>query len=299
MADDIGRYGEDPRAEAARRLREGELRRAAERNGMTVDEYRRQRMQLTDPRAASGGGGGYGPPALPPSTGEPMAPRGGGMPSMGGSGNLPATRLRTNFDDMMRRGLAGRPGAPGGGRMAGGAAGAALLLAPILSGVEDALRRRATETMDRRYGSREADTLRRTMPADPAMDRLENTDQMRPPPASAPARQTPARPQPRRRAAPARREMSADDLNRLSMGEEPRNAEEREAQMRMAQRRSELEQSGTAFKKGGMVKPKAAPKKMMKGGMVAKPTVKGKVKPKGKVMPFKKGGNVAMKKGKK
>jgi hypothetical protein len=49
------------------------------------------------------------------------------------------------------------------------------------------------------------------------------------------------------------------------------------------------------FRKGGMVKPKAAPKKMMKGGMVAKPKVAAKSK--AKPMPFKKGGMI--KKGKK
>jgi hypothetical protein len=51
------------------------------------------------------------------------------------------------------------------------------------------------------------------------------------------------------------------------------------------------------YKKGGMVKPKAAPKKMMKGGIVAKPKAAAKSKPKPKPMPFKKGGMI--KKGKK
>ena len=91
------------------------------------------------------------------------------------------------------------------------------------------------------------------------------------------------------------------------MGAEPTTAEERIAQMRMRGRQQELEDRGTAFRKGGMVKPKAkpvakkaggmvksAPKKMMKGGVVAKPKVAAKSKP----MPaFKKGGVV--KKGKK
>lgn len=44
------------------------------------------------------------------------------------------------------------------------------------------------------------------------------------------------------------------------------------------------------MKKGGKV---PAPKKMMKGGIVAKP--KSKAKPKGKPMPFKKGGKIAVK----
>lgn len=56
------------------------------------------------------------------------------------------------------------------------------------------------------------------------------------------------------------------------------------------------------FKKGGMVKPvkkkaggmvAAKPKKMMKGGVVAKP--KSKAKPMAKPMPFKKGGKISMK----
>jgi len=54
----------------------------------------------------------------------------------------------------------------------------------------------------------------------------------------------------------------------------------------------------SAYKKGGMVKPKTAPKKMMKGGMVTKPKAKAKapVVGKGRPMPaFKKGGKVMMK----
>jgi hypothetical protein len=59
-----------------------------------------------------------------------------------------------------------------------------------------------------------------------------------------------------------------------------------------------MKKGGIVKKKaGGMIaaKPKSAPKKMMKGGMVAKPKVapKSKAKP----MPFKKGG--VIKKGKK
>jgi hypothetical protein len=121
-------------------------------------------------------------------------------------------------------------------------------------------------------------------------------------------RQEAARPAPRpapvrRPAAPAAREISADRLNDLMMGAEPATAEERVAQMRMRGRQQELEERGTAFRKGGMVKAKpvakkaggmiaAKPKKMMKGGVVAKP------KSKSKPMPaFKKGGVV--KKGKK
>jgi hypothetical protein len=102
------------------------------------------------------------------------------------------------------------------------------------------------------------------------------------------------RPAPMRRpTAEAPREMSAERLNELMMGEEPMNVEENVAVRRMRGRQRELEDRGTAFRKGGMVKPK--PKKMMKGGMVAKP--KAAVKSKAKPMPFKKGG--VIKKGKK
>jgi hypothetical protein len=122
--------------------------------------------------------------------------------------------------------------------------------------------------------------------------------------------QTPPLPRPapmRRPAAPAREGLTSADLNRLMQGEAPRNEMEREALVNIERRRRELEAGGN-FKKGGMVKPKAkpvakkaggmvksAPKKMMKGGMVAKPKVapKSKAKP----MPFKKGG--VIKKGKK
>jgi hypothetical protein len=98
-------------------------------------------------------------------------------------------------------------------------------------------------------------------------------------------------PRPARRAAPAAREISADRLNDLMMGAEPESAEERVAQMRMRGRQRELEDRGSAFKKGGMVKPKM----MMKGGAVAKPKAGAT---KAKSMPaFKKGGMI--KKGKK
>jgi hypothetical protein len=124
------------------------------------------------------------------------------------------------------------------------------------------------------------------------------------PPAAAPA----PRPAPARRpAAPAPREISADRLNDLMMGAEPATAEERIAQMRMRGRQQELEEKGTAFRKGGMVKQKAKPKKMKAGGKVAaakpaKKMMKGGIvsKPKSKAKPMtamKRGGMV--KKGKK
>ncbi len=51
------------------------------------------------------------------------------------------------------------------------------------------------------------------------------------------------------------------------------------------------------YKKGGMVKPKAPPKKMMKGGVVAKPKMKAKAA--GPMKAYKKGGPVRGMKGKK
>lgn len=98
------------------------------------------------------------------------------------------------------------------------------------------------------------------------------------------------RPRPAARPAARRAEMSADRLNELAMGAEPMNAEERVAQMRMQGRRQELEDRGSAFKKGGMVKKKA-------GGMIAKPKAAvAAPKAKGKAMPaFKKGGAVKAK----
>ena len=130
----------------------------------------------------------------------------------------------------------------------------------------------------------------------------------------APQRMPTPRPADRSRPRPAAArpaELSAQRLNELADGAEPANVQESVAQMRMQNRRQELEERGTAFKKGGMVKPKAkpvakkaggmiakpkaAPKKMMKGGVVAKPKVA--VKSKAKPMPFKKGG--VIKKGRK
>jgi hypothetical protein len=113
------------------------------------------------------------------------------------------------------------------------------------------------------------------------------------PPPPPPAPPVPAARQRPRPAAPRRNEMSeADMLN------------QRELERILAERAVEER----AFKKGGMVKPvakkaggmiaakpKAAPKKMMKGGMTTmpKPTVRSKSK--SKPMPFKKGGKISMK----
>ena len=131
------------------------------------------------------------------------------------------------------------------------------------------------------------------------------------PPPPPPAPPVPAaRPRPAARPAAPSNEISAQRMNELMDGEAPANEREREVQANIMRRRQQLE-AGAAFKKGGMVKPKAkpvakkaggmiakpkaAPKKMMKGGVVAKPKVA--VKSKAKPMPFKKGG--VIKKGRK
>jgi len=100
----------------------------------------------------------------------------------------------------------------------------------------------------------------------------------------------------------AERQMEEDDARERRRIREERAAEERQmggsGNIGAASARERGEQAGPPgdynnFRKGGMVKPK--PKKMMKGGMVAKP--KSATKSKTKPMPFKKGGMI--KKGKK
>ncbi len=148
-------------------------------------------------------------------------------------------------------------------------------------------------------------------------------------PAPSSPRQPPSRPVPRPAPAPAPRprirEMTADELNEMELRRirAERQMEEDDARERRRSRemmggsgdigaasaRARGEQVGPPgdynMKKGGIVKkkaggmiaakPKAAPKKMMKGGVVAKPKVAAKSKT--KPMPFKKGG--VIKKGKK
>ncbi len=172
---------------------------------------------------------------------------------------------------------------------------------PLVNYGRDVAARRGAEADARRelnllsMRARTADAEGGDIAADAERQRQEAA---RPAPRPAPA---PAR----RPAAPASRDISAERLNQLADGAEPTDQRERDIQARMMGRRQELEERGTAFKKGGMVKAKAkpvakkaggmvksAPKKMMKGGIVAKP------KSKSKPMPaFKKGGVV--KKGKK
>jgi hypothetical protein len=183
-----------------------------------------------------------------------------------------------------------RPSVGGGVAGVAGAA-AAEALGPLVNYGREYAARRGEEADARRelnllsMRARTADAEGGDIAADAERQRQEA---MRPAPRSTPAR----------RPAPARRGMSAERMNQLASGDEPVNAEERAIVANIQRRRQELEERGTAFKKGGMVK--AAPKKMMKGGMVAKPkATASKAKPKAmpKAMPFKKGGRI--KKGKK
>ncbi|MFN7640743.1 MAG: hypothetical protein ACK5PR_03260 [bacterium] len=100
---------------------------------------------------------------------------------------------------------------------------------------------------------------------------------------------TPARSQPTRRAAaPARREStSADDLNAMVLRLQSGVAPQTETERRLADR------MGIAYRKGGLVKPKASVKKMKTGGKVApKKMMKGGItsKPKAKPAKYAKGG---------
>lgn len=261
----------------------------ARRNRQAAEERATSRRAFEQGRpVVPAGGGAGGPPALPPSSGAPMAP-GGGRPPMPvpEPGGAMVPRSRTDFSGMMQRGLSGmRGGAPS---MRPGVAGAALALLPLAEEGREALMRgirgSAAGEGDE-YGLNEQP---------PAMDRLENTDQMRPLPA-APA--APARPRARPQARPqGRGGLTADRLNALMLGEEPRNADEVMALFNIQRRRRQLE-GGPAMKKGGVVKKKAGgmiaakakapPKKMMKGGVVAKPKVKAAMKKGGMVKKGKK-----------
>ena len=252
MADDIrSRAGLDPREEAARRVRDGEARRAAAREALTQEQMRERVMKEMEARRAA--------PPPPPAPERPMNPRPDTRP------RIPASTVGT----IARAGSRAIPGMN-----------VARALSPtsLEPGAEF-----------EREGLRQARMEQARM-----RDRAGMEQEM----GEAGDRMPTPRPAPRQAARPAAREMSADRLNELAMGADPRNAEERVAQMRMQGRRRELEDKGSAFKKGGMVKkkaggviakPKAAPAKMKKGGAVAKP--------KGKPMPFKKGG--VIKKGRK
>lgn len=305
MADDIrSRAGLPPREEAARRLRDGAASRGAAGEALSQEEYRRRVMEEMARRRAAQTGAPPAPAAsgAPPSIPEPPRP----------SSVRPVQDLRIpepprpSAVRSMREvatptgpvaGRGGRSLTPRGG-VIGLAAGAAPL---VLGALEEPLRRRANETMDRRAAEEAAAGQRRLRSRTAVGMEGEGGDaaayertleEMR---RGLPERPAP-RPTPARPTAPARREMSAERLNQLASGDAPRNAEESMAVERMRARQRELGERGTAFKKGGMVKAKQAPKKMMKGGVVTKP--KSAAKTKAKAAPaFKKGGMVT--KGKK
>jgi len=258
MADDIDRE------EAARRRNMGEARRAAAREALSEDEFRRRTMREMDKRRAR-------PAPRPPAGPEriPESPRPSSVRSMA---NQPPQRIpeppRPSTVGTMR--AAAAPAARAGSRLIPGVGALAGMMPTSL---EEGAR---FEREGLRQAREEASRMR---------DRASMEQGM----GEAGSRMPP--PRPARRAAPAAREISADRLNDLMMGAEPESAEERVAQMRMRGRQRELEDRGSAFKKGGMVKPKM----MMKGGAVAKPKAGAT---KAKSMPaFKKGGMI--KKGKK
>lgn len=198
-------------------------------------------------------------------------------------------RLRA---DAMRPPTSGPAAAQARSRLGGGAVGTALGLLPFaLEGGAALVGRSRGSAVGEgdEYGLNEQPPPAPVQAAPPAMDRLANTDQMRPTPAAAPA----PRPRPQARPSQPRESgLTPDILMDLAAGTRvPANQAERIALINIERRRGEI--AAERYKKGGMVKPKAAPKKMMKGGVVAKPKVAAK---KGKPMPaFKKGGKVAMK----
>jgi type IV secretory pathway VirB10-like protein len=209
----------------------------------------------------------------------------------------------------------GRVRPPVGGNLATMAAGTAVAAAePLANYARSFMDRRGAEADARREANlqafRDQQQERMTM----EQDLGEAAPRMPTPRPAAPRR--PAAPPPR----PRIREMTADELNEMELRraraerqmeeddarERRRREEEAARQMggsgnigsASARERGELEGHPGDFtynnyKKGGMVKPK----KMMKGGIVAKPKVAAKSKPKPKPMPFKKGGMI--KKGKK
>jgi hypothetical protein len=249
-------------------------------------------------------GGGSGPPALPPSSNVPMMPEpggrgmvpyrepgvpatrpGAGAPSAPGGAMVP--RPRPDFSGMMREGLSasGRP--PMSGRLPPLATvGRALpLVGGAMAALEPTSLQEGADFERRRLQQARDEAL--------ARDRAPMDQEL----GEAPQRMPTSRPRPRPQARPSQpREsgLTPDILMDLASGRrEPANQAERIALINIERRRGEI--AAEPYKKGGMVKPKAAPKKMMKGGVVAKPKVAAK---KGKPMPaFKKGGPVKKAKG--
>jgi len=223
----------------------------------------------------------------------------------------------------------GRVRPPIGGGLAGVAGALATeAVGPLVNYGREYAARRGAEADARReanlqaFRNQELDRMRAALPAGPDIPtEMRNAMPARP---DAAAERRAARPAPAPR--PRVREMSADELNEMELRRmrAERQMEEDDARERMRRReemvaapvdigaasaRARGEQVGPPgdynMKKGGIVKkkaggmiaakPKSAPKKMMKGGMVAKPKVAAKSK--AKPMPFKKGG--VIKKGKK
>ena len=204
------------------------------------------------------------------------------------------------------------------GRVAGGLAGAAISGAALVPGMVDYGRevaaRRGAEADARREANLRALRNREVnTPADgPTAGSMQGAPAAPARPAPRPAARPAAAPRPRIREATAdelnemelrriraERQMEEDDARERRRAREERAGEERQmggsGNIGAASARERGETVGPAgdynFRKGGMVKPK----KMMKGGVVAKP--KSATKSNTKPMPFKKGG--VIKKGRK
>ena len=263
-------------------------------------------------------GGGSGPPALPPSSNVPAMPEGGGrgmvpyrepgVPATRPGAGVPAApggamvpRPGTDFSGMMREGLSASGRAPMSGRppVAGGpaavASGLSMIAPLVLERAEDYLRPRFEAAQTRRAAEQEAERQPRLARMEAERNRVQERAGMDQELGEAQQRMPTSRPRPQARPSrPRESDLTTDILNDLSAGVRvPANQAERIALINMERRRAE--NAAQPYKKGGMVKPKAAPKKMRKGGVVAKPKVAAK---KGKPMPaFKKGGPVKKAKG--
>jgi hypothetical protein len=298
IMDGFRNLGQADRAAAQRFIEQfnerPEVRVANERTTANVDA---RRMPVPS-------GGGSGPPALPPSSNVPMMPEGGGRGVPAGQGGAMVPRPRPDFSNIMREGLSATGRAPTSGRppMGGGpgaAASALGLVAPlVLERAESYLRPRFEEAQTRRAADQEAERQVRIARMEAERGRVQDRADMEREvgeagnrrPAAAPPRSRPqARPQ-------GRRELTADELNAMvleRLGAE-QGIDRAEGPTAAVARERIGQRMGEPYKKGGMVQPKAAPKKMMRGGVVAKPKVAAK---KGKPMPFKKGGPVKKAKG--
>ncbi len=301
MMDGFKSLGQSDRAAAQRFIEQFNQQPAVrEANQRTTSAMEARRMPVP-------AGGGSGPPALPPSSNVPMMPEpggrglvpyrepgvpatrpGAGTPAAQGGAMVP--RPRTDFSGMMREGLSASGRAPMSGRPPPLATvGRALpLVGGAMAALEPTSLQEGADFERRRLQQARDEAL--------ARDRAPMDQEL----GEAPQRMPTSRPRPRPQARPqGRRELTADELNSMvleRLGAE-RGIDRAEGPAAAVARERIAARMAEPYKKGGMVKPKTAPKKMMKGGVVAKPKVAAK---KGKPMPaFKKGGKVAMKKGKK